>query len=299
MDSSSESLSSDHSSGKPSSSETPTSLAASLARPSGAAHAVLNTNELLCDIIVRLPFKDIFNATGVCQTWRKALKDNVAIRQAMFLDPVGVTDITSEMDCLSMKVEDIPRDQFSVIGEIHSFVPHKWEERNLFDDRCSTQSLSKRPFGVWADMFVTQPPVKTFNIILRLASPVEHLPDIDFLFTCETGVKMGALHDFARSKFLSSDKAVTTRVVPKNFIEGKLSRDRIGGRWEVRDGKVCRQTQLRLAELPDPDSDSDESGYSDEERYNCSFDNYDNDYEEDYYGDGGDDDGGDYYNGEY
>jgi hypothetical protein len=54
-----------------------------------------------------------------------------------------------------------------------------------------------------------------------------------------------------------------------------------------------------LAELPDPDSDSDESGYSDEERYNCSFDNYDNDYEEDYYGDGGDDDGGDYYNGEY
>jgi hypothetical protein len=31
-----------------------------------AAHAVFNTNELLCDIIVRLPLEDIFHATGVC-----------------------------------------------------------------------------------------------------------------------------------------------------------------------------------------------------------------------------------------
>ena len=33
-----------------------------------AARAVLNTNELLCDIIIHLPFEDVVNATKVCKT---------------------------------------------------------------------------------------------------------------------------------------------------------------------------------------------------------------------------------------
>jgi hypothetical protein len=45
-----------------------------------AAHAVLNTNELLCNIVVCLPFEDVVNAANVCQTWRRALMDNIAIR---------------------------------------------------------------------------------------------------------------------------------------------------------------------------------------------------------------------------
>jgi hypothetical protein len=264
-----------------------------------AAHAVFNTNELLCDIIVRLPSEDIFHATGVCQTWRKALKENTPIRQAMFLAPVDISDIMSETDCLTRSVEDIPRDQYIIVGEIHSYVPDKWSAKTLFDDKC-TKPLSKRPFGVWADMFVTQPPCKTFNVSLRVADPYDS-QTLSFDFTCETGVKMGELHDFCRSKFLSYDKAVHTIVEPVRFIEASHSRDRIGGRWEVRNGKVCRQTQSRLIEMPDETS-SDESGYSDEERYNCSVDfgDYD-DYDsgDDYYGDGGDDDGGDSYGGEY
>lgn len=34
-----------------------------------AAHAVFGTNELLCDIVGRLPLKDIVIITGICKTW--------------------------------------------------------------------------------------------------------------------------------------------------------------------------------------------------------------------------------------
>lgn len=38
-----------------------------------AAHAVLSTNELLCNIIARLPLQDIVAATGICKAWRNAV----------------------------------------------------------------------------------------------------------------------------------------------------------------------------------------------------------------------------------
>src|SRR4051812_23246071 len=78
--------------------------------PYQAANAVFGTNELLCGIIVQLPLKDIVAATGVCQTWRKALKDNVAIQQPLFIAPGEVSDISPQVACLSMTLEDIPHD---------------------------------------------------------------------------------------------------------------------------------------------------------------------------------------------
>jgi hypothetical protein len=43
-----------------------------------AAHAVLFTNELLCDIMARLPLQDVVATTGVCRFWRDALKPSSA-----------------------------------------------------------------------------------------------------------------------------------------------------------------------------------------------------------------------------
>lgn len=239
----------------------------SMASPNSyqAAHAVLNTNELLCDIVVRLSMIDIVVTTGVCKTWRKALKESVAIRQVMFLAPVDISDICSEMDCLSMEVEDIPRDQYTIVGELHSYVPERWN-KTIFGSE-SWRSISKRPFDIWADMFVTQPPSKTFILTLRLQN--DDTGEISFKkldFTCETGVKVGELHDFCRSEFRRMfDRAVSSAVRPNGFVQEAHADNHQGGRWEVRDGKVCRQSQLRLADPPDPDSSSDESGDSDGE----------------------------------
>jgi hypothetical protein len=198
------------------------------------------------------------------------LKENTPIRQAMFLAPVDISDIMSETDCLTRSVEDIPRDQYIIVGKIHSYFTDKRGTRTLFDDSC-VRTLSKRPFGVWEHMFVTQPPIKTFKGSVRLASADRskpyHAQTLNFVFTCETGVKMGELHDFCRSKFLSSDKALSTSVAPESFIEDDDPYFPLGGRWEVRNGKVFRKTQLRLIEFPTDDSDSGD--YDDEayERY--------------------------------
>jgi hypothetical protein len=232
-----------------------------------AAHAVLNTNELLCGIVVCLPFEDVVNATNVCQTWRKALKDNLAIRQAMFLSPVDISDILSEVDCLSMNVKDIPRDKYIVVGEVHSYVPTGWTPKTIFD-APEYGPMSKRPFGVWADMFVTQPPSKTFSVTLGLENHDlihPYLPELKLDFTCETGVKMGELYDFCRSSYEAHGRfQVDTDVAPESVTQEKYAKDRIGGRWEVRDGKVCRQTQPRLAELPDKDTNDEEEDWDEE-----------------------------------
>ena len=197
-----------------------------------AAHAVLNTNELLCGIVICLPFEDVVNATNVCQTWRKALKDNLAIRQAMFLSPVDIRDVLSEVDCLSMNVKDIPRDKYIVVGEVHSHVPTGWTPKTIFD-APEYGPMPKRSFGVWADMFVTQPPSKTFSIT---PCPENHdymepwLRDLKLDFTCETGVKMGELHDFCRSSYEAHGRLVYTTVAPESFTQEKYAKDRIGGR---------------------------------------------------------------------
>lgn len=109
------------SSGEPSSIET---LPTTVTRTSfyEAAQAVLSTNELICDIIVRLPLDDIVIATGVCRAWRQALKDNVAVQQAMFLTPDNSHKITTTEGSLSKLLEDITRKENSTIVELHPFI---------------------------------------------------------------------------------------------------------------------------------------------------------------------------------
>jgi hypothetical protein len=244
-----------------------------------AAHAVFNTNELLCGIIARLPFKDIVVTTGVCKTWRKALKDNVAIQQALFLTPMDVVDIISEVRCLSMRLELIPLHQYSIVGETHSQLPDLEYTSTKEDvlEKLSSRQLFKHPLGCWRDLFVTQPPATTVGVSVF---PALH-GDSSFMiqsekmeFNCETGVKMGELHDFCQSMLRSNPQATSINTSPEGFMSPERNPHSLGGgRWDVRDGKVCRQTQLRLAELPDSVTSSDESDSSDDDR----DDDYDTD----------------------
>jgi hypothetical protein len=228
-----------------------------------AAHAVFGTNELLCDIIGRLPLKDIVIITGVCKTWRKALLDNVAIQQTLFLAPAAIREITSEMDCLSMSLEDMPRDQYTIIAEFHSYTKGPWicKKPKVIDPIFSTSNPARSsPLGVWQNMFITQPPTKSVTITIsrngyrshRHARPAHWPNDSQQLeFTRETGVKLGELHAFCRSEIRKHTNAISLNI---NFVpKGVTASGNIvpGGRWEIRKGEVVRQTQPRLVELPD------------------------------------------------
>jgi len=150
-----------------------------------AAHAVFGTNELLCDIIGRLPLKKIVIITGVCKTWRKAILNNVAIQQTLFLAPAAIRDIKSGMECFFMRLEDIPRDQYTIVAEFHSQAKKRWncEEPNGIEPIFNTLQSGLSPLGVWQNMFITQPPSKSVTIIISdIGSDLcrnERIPQLD------------------------------------------------------------------------------------------------------------------------
>jgi len=84
------------------------------------------------------------------------------------------------------------------------------------------------------------------------------------------------VHDFCKSLMQSQPTLASINAGAEAFTKARLATAKHGGRWEVRDGKVFRQTQLRLAELPDPETSSDESDYSDDDRYDGGW--YESDY---------------------
>lgn len=187
--------------------------------------------------------EDIVATTGVCKTWRKALKNSVAIQQALFLSPVDIVDIMSEDDCLSLSLENIPQDHYDSIGEFNIRYIDFWTcctsvgNDGRMDDRFIPKSqkiLLSHPSGIWRDMFVTQPPIKTFALYAGTLK-----------FKSETSVKMGELYDFCDSLLPTHYKngKVCIQIEPASFISIDQHYLLHGGRWEVRDGRVSRQTQ--------------------------------------------------------
>ena len=218
-----------------------------------ATHAILNTHELLHDILARLPVKDIVVATGVCQTWHK-LKDNVAIQKAMFLSPVDISDIETDTDlCLSTRLEDIFRGQYSVVGKTHDalaafssgdkvFLSEKGVHYTTFLQNFRSKPLFQHPLGCWRDMFTSQPPTTVVSIaLLPFGSPCSKKE----YFECNTGVKMGELADFCDIVLRLNGWSSGCRAEPEGFVDLEDHQDLVrGGRWDVREGKIYRQTQL-------------------------------------------------------
>lgn len=70
-----------------------------------AAHAVFNTNELLCNIIGRMSMRDIALATNVCRAWSDSLKADNAIQRVLWRAPTGIQEIETsyKLDCLGMR----------------------------------------------------------------------------------------------------------------------------------------------------------------------------------------------------
>lgn len=55
-----------------------------------AIEKVLETNELLENILVRLPFKKLLLAQRVCKQWNAPIKGSLRLQRALFMTPVPV-----------------------------------------------------------------------------------------------------------------------------------------------------------------------------------------------------------------
>lgn len=181
--------------------QTPTS--ATPPRSYEAAHAVLNTNELICEIIGRLPLGDIVITTGVCKTWRNALKGSRSIQRALFLVPADIQEITTTTKCLAMRIEDIPRDQYAIVaepnpytaricGQMYADTNYVWAARRYERENLPLQKFD-HPDGTWENMFVTQPPVKTLDVSVDDAKSLGRRR-YRFTFSHDEGITLGKLH---------------------------------------------------------------------------------------------------------
>ena len=100
--------------------ETSTNMAASTShQPGPAQQAVFDTNELLRNIIAQLPLASIAIPTGVCRTWRDAIKADRTIQQALWRVPLDIREIETKLDCLDMRIKDMPKDSFKTITEVN------------------------------------------------------------------------------------------------------------------------------------------------------------------------------------
>lgn len=245
---------------EPSSSEPQSSATTSATPPTfyEAAHAVLNTNELLCEIIGRLPLEDIVITTGVCKTWRAALKASVAIQQALFLAPIDIRRITTDTEAFPKRVQDIPLEDYVVVGEVNPFLARICGPVLLncnYRDAVYPSSLRtlspkesfEHPVGLWRDVLITQPPTYHACICLYLNRPRFTMLEATQIFVperegmyplqCDQGIRMGQLYDLVESKAQGIQEPVATRVVMPNF---NPTHDPFGY-WEVRKGKVVRE----------------------------------------------------------
>jgi hypothetical protein len=210
-----------------------------------AAYAVLNTNELLCEIIGHLPLGDIVTTTGVCKTWRHALKTSLAIQQALFLAPTDVRRIKTVTEVsLFTRIEDIPHGVPAVVGEVNPFLariggpvlssgPIAMSPRERFD----------HPLGLWRDMHITQPPTTQARVCLysnaqKVGDP-KSMRSVMTLPLCDEGIRMGQLYDFIEEKVKARpEEQVPVRIVLPDFQQAHSPYPFFQRRWEVRNGEV-------------------------------------------------------------
>jgi len=142
-----------------------------------AAHAVLSTNELLCNIIAHLPLEDVVAATGICRAWRDAIAADTTLQQAMFLKPVELSEVLVETRQLLAlgESETINIDKCTVVGRLNPFaeklcgsikfraaqshaLPLPRQRWRGSDEKPLEVFGDLHPKGIGRDMFVTQPP---------------------------------------------------------------------------------------------------------------------------------------------
>ncbi|KAK3642269.1 hypothetical protein LTR56_010846 [Elasticomyces elasticus] len=125
--------------------------------PSLALSQVLNTEELLEEIILCLPIKDILlKVPLVCKAWHATTQTSPRIRQALFFDPVPCKK-SAYLDPFWAEDEGDER--------IYSMIANPWFKLLFGWTRGKTDETSERfryfsrePSASWRRMLVSQPP---------------------------------------------------------------------------------------------------------------------------------------------
>jgi hypothetical protein len=170
----------------------------------GAAHAVLFTNELLCDIVARLPLQDIVAATGICKFWRGALKSNPQVQESLFLKPVEIHEVMPDY-FICESVNPIPIDRCHVIGKLHPLfrricgAAQCGEDLDAYINPGPVPNF-EHPDGTWRGMLISQPPCKKVIVtITHKDRDIKEIKDIDLHLRNNTGLKIGELYDLIHS----------------------------------------------------------------------------------------------------
>lgn len=196
---------------------TPPSHPGLIARKAGqtAAHAVLFTPELLCNIISQLPLADIVTTTGVCHFWRSAVAADLPLQKALFLQPEEVRRVLvfqmlwgkrrfAEVFSEYHPGDVIPKAWCYTIGEIHPFLRRICGLVNTYiGNQFATRSRKlvndgftpdfRHPDGRWRDMFISQPPCRSIDITMLpgWAPGFLHVSGLDN----KDGIRLGELYD--------------------------------------------------------------------------------------------------------
>jgi hypothetical protein len=141
--------------------------------PHKAAHAALSTYGLLCNIVARLPLRDIVAAAGICKFWRDALGDP-QVQEALFLRPAKITGVLVRGAIVSDLDSRIPLGECAIIAQLHPFAEKICGPvclRPAYLDLGKTPSpVTSAEFnhrdGLWREMFITQPPCYVVTISL-------------------------------------------------------------------------------------------------------------------------------------
>jgi hypothetical protein len=252
-----------------------------------AALAVLFTTERLCDIVGRLPFKEIVSATGTCKFWRSALEGDQNVQEALFLKPTDIREVICDNHLLNNLDRPIAIGDCTIIGKVHPFVYNVRKLRPGEGRRRSARSFPKleQLSGGWREMFATQPPCRTAIVTIQK----EFRPE-QFMFERDTGVTIGDLKDLIDSKLPDDDETAEGRVSIIRYVDqDSLMYMRFASKCKVSAGEIFRPTGLPLP-IAQPDSESSDDFVDDDDDDDG---HWDSDFDEDGYYDGGYD-GGDF-----
>lgn len=229
-----------------------------------AAHAVLFINELLCDIVGRLPFEDIMSATSTCKSWRSVLTADHNIQESLFLKPAESREVLCENHLINRLEDPIAIEDCLVICKFHPRI------RGICGPvQVEGVSLCLRPFpkfdhpnGNWRNMFVAQPPCKTVTVNIRTMGRVDEIE-----FQRSAGVTLGELYDFIHSGILDD------KLYPNGWLsvashvdenDESIVTKRFSSRCGVAAGVVvCRPANLPLEIISSDTDSSDDLGGDD------------------------------------
>jgi len=221
-----------------------------------AAHAVLFTNELLCDIIVRLRIRDVVSATGICKFWREALKNNRRIQEALFLKPKEVSQVICENELINDLEHSIEISDCLVIGTFHPCFLNFFSGIPRTINGLRSSGVLSQLIRPGREVFISQPPCKTVTVTRSSRRPRSCA---EAPIKRATGVTFGDLYDWFRAGFPDDEQPVIAWITVPGYTKSNVPCERFTSRCEVRAGEICRPTGLPLRVEPSDSDCSDDS----------------------------------------